>query len=366
MQPKLLVVDDNEMNRDMLSRRLQHYGYETEVACDGKAALERMVSMRPDMVLLDVLMPELDGYQTLERIRANEELKDIPVIMISALDEVDSAVRCIETGAEDYLCKPVNAVLLKTKVAAILEKIHLRRREKELHIEVEKQNRYLEQRVEEQVKEISATQISAIFALSKLAESRDPETGEHLERVREYCRVLCLHLRNNPKYNNVISDRFISNIFAASPLHDIGKVGIPDHVLLKPGGLNEEEWRCMKLHPMIGAATLRAVDQEHPGNQFIQIGIEIAECHHEKWDGSGYPHGLKGEAIPLSARIMALGDVYDALTSKRCYKEAFDHDRSVGIITGGSGKHFDPDIVAAFIERQLDFKHIRETLIDSE
>jgi len=224
----------------------------------------------------------------------------------------------------------------------------------------------LEGRVEQQVKEISSAQLAAIFAMSKLAESKDPETGEHLERMREYCRVLSQELARLPRYHDVITQAFQDNIYAASPLHDIGKVGVPDNILLKPGPLNDDEWVIMKSHPLIGGETLRAVDRQYPGSEFIRAGIDIAECHHEKWNGSGYPRGLSGEQIPLAARILALGDVYDALTSKRCYKDKFSHDKSRSIIVEQTGTHFDPDVVEAFLNREDEFLQIRDNFHDPD
>ncbi|RZI42746.1 response regulator [Herbaspirillum sp. HC18] len=354
----LLVVDDNENNRDMLSRRLIRLGYTVHTAEDGTAALEMMERAKYDLVLLDVMMPGLDGYDVLQRMKSDERLQDIPVIMISALQEIDSIVRCITLGAEDYLPKPFDPVLLKARVGACLEKkrlhdqtvIHLR--------QIEKYNTHLEEMVREQVRDISKAQLGAIFALSKLAESRDEDTGSHLERVREYCKILGEELRKREKYAQRIDQNYIDTLCAASPLHDIGKVGIPDHILLKNGKLTAEEFEIMKTHATIGAATLRAADREHPGNNFLQVGVEIAEGHHEKWDGSGYPHGLAGEAIPLTARIVALADVYDALRTRRCYKDAFSHQKSCGIIADSRGKHFDPDVVDCFFGREQDFQAV--------
>jgi len=363
---KILVVDDNEMNRDLLTRRLQRQGHEVLTAHDGLGALEVLNSRRVDLVLLDIMMPNLDGYQVLEKMKADEYLADLPVIMITAVDELDSAVKCIEMGADDYLTKPFNAILLGARISASLEKHHLRRQEQKQRQQIEDLNLFLTARVRQQVAEIASAQIGAIFAMSKLAESRDPETGEHLDRMREYCRLLAQELSKQPKYTGYIDKNYIENIYSASPLHDIGKVGVPDAILSKPGRLTEEEWVIMKTHPIIGAETLREVDKEHPGNAFIQTGIEIAASHHEKWDGSGYPYGLSGEEIPLSARILALGDVYDALTSKRCYKEAMPHSQAVDIIKEGEGKHFDPDVISAFLKINEEFVKIREYFQDSE
>lgn len=260
----VLVVDDNEMNRDMLTRRLDRQGYRVEVAVDGRDALERVQNGQFDLVLLDIMMPEINGYQVLERLKADPRLRHIPVIMISALEEMESVVRCIELGAEDYVLKPFNPVLLKARVGACLEKKRLHDQEVDYRKRIEQHNAQLEARVREQVQEISEAQLGAIFAMSKLAESRDPETGEHLERMREYCRILARQLATLPRYKAIIDAAFVENIFAASPLHDIGKVGIPDGVLLKPGKLTEREWVIMKTHPMIGAQTLLQVDRQHP------------------------------------------------------------------------------------------------------
>jgi putative two-component system response regulator len=362
----VLIVDDSEMNRDLLLRRLGKMDLELSQAGNGEEALKAMKKTSFDLVLLDIMMPVMDGYETLEHMQKNQDTQRIPVIMITALDDVDSAVRCIDMGAMDYITKPFNPTLLKSRVTACLERKRLSDEEENHRLETELSNEYLSEQVREKVREISKSQLAAIFAMSKLAESRDPETGEHLERMREYCKVLSEQLSRMPKYRPIIDREFVDNIYAASPLHDIGKVGVDDSVLLKPGKLNAEEWVQMKLHPVIGAETLREVDRQHPGNSFIKTGIAIAEGHHEKWDGSGYPYGLVGEKIPLVARVLALGDVYDALTSKRCYKEAFSHEKSVSIILEGDGNHFDPDIVLAFKETETEFQGIRDIFEDSE
>ena len=360
----VLVVDDNEMNRDMLTRRLTRDGYRIDIAENGRRALEKVAVGNYDLVLLDIMMPELDGYQVLAQMKSSPALRHIPVIMITALEEMESVVRCIEMGAEDYVCKPFNPTLLKARVGACLEKKRLHDQEENYRGKIEQQNALLENRVQQQVREISEAQLGAIFAMSKLAESRDPETGEHLERMREYCRILSVFLATTPRYLGVIDKRYIDNIYAASPLHDIGKVGIPDAVLLKPGKLTEVEWVIMRTHTFVGAQTLLQVNREYPGNDLIRTGMAIAGGHHEKWDGSGYPYGLKGEEIPLVARVLALGDVYDALTSKRCYKEAFTHDASREIIVTQSGSHFDPAVVDAFRATEDEFKKVREFYTD--
>jgi putative two-component system response regulator len=356
-QGTMLVVDDNEMNRDMLSRRLEKQGHIVATAENGCQAIE-MLRTRPfDLVLLDIMMPEMNGYEVLEKVKSDMALRQIPVIVISAVDQMESVVRCIELGAEDYLPKPFDPVLLRARVGASLERKRLYDLEENYRIQ-------LEDRVEEQVREISSAQQGVIFAMSKLAESRDPETGAHLERIQEYCRTLSKELSKLTRYASEIDKTFIENIHAASPLHDIGKVGIPDHILKKPGGLTEEEFAIMKTHTVIGVETLRAVDRQNPGNKFVCIGVEIAGSHHERWDGTGYPHGLAGEDIPLAGRIVALADVYDALTSKRCYKEALPHEESREIILAERGKHFDHDIVDCFLSAEKEFQTVRMELAD--
>jgi len=362
----ILVVDDNEMNRDLLLRRLGNAEFQLSSATDGEEALAKLRAHSFDLVLLDIMMPVLDGYETLKVIQGDAALRRVPVIMITALDDVDSAVRCIEMGAVDYVTKPFNPILLRARVDANLGRKRISDQEEHRREEIERNNVSLSKEVRAKVLEISQSQLAAIFAMSKLAESRDPETGEHLERMREYCKLLSEKLGRMPRFQLIIDTAFIDNIYAASPLHDIGKVGIDDSVLLKPGALSDEEWVIMRQHPVIGAETLREVDRQHPGNDFIHTGIEIAESHHEKWDGSGYPYGLSGERIPLVARILALGDVYDALTSRRCYKDAFSHEKSRNIIEEGFGSHFDPDVVLAFFEAEDDFKRVRQEYRDPE
>lgn len=363
-QSTILVVDDNEHNLDLLSRRLEREGHRILQAQDGYAALEQLRNSPVDLVLLDVMMPGLDGYQTLAAIKADPALQDIPVVMVTAVNEVDSAATCIEQGADDYLSKPFNPVLLNARVRACLERKHLRDGERQRQVLVERQNLLLGGRVDQQTRELSSAQLAAIFAMSKLAESRDPETGEHLDRMREYCLILARQLAQLPRYRDVITSSFQNNLYAASPLHDIGKVSIPDEILRKRGKLTVGEWEIMRTHSSTGGDTLREVDRQYPGNAFIKTGIDIAESHHERWDGSGYPHGLVGEQIPLVARILALADVYDALTSRRCYKEAFSHAQSRGIIVDQQGKHFDPDVVEAFLIRENDFVQIRRYFQD--
>ena len=366
LSPIILVVDDNEMNRDLLDRRLKQQHLRVAVAVNGKQAIDMIDQTSYDMVLLDIMMPGVNGYQVLEYMKGQKHLRHIPVIMISALDEMDSIIKCIELGADDYLTKPFNPVLLKARVNAGLDKKRWHDQEAGYRKELQYYNMTLEERVNTQVEQIAAAQLATIFAMSKLSESKDPDTGAHLERMREYCKVLAQQLSRHPRFQNIVDSEFITSIYAASPLHDIGKVGIPDNILMKPGKLTSDEWDIMKQHPVIGANTLRAVLQQYPLNPILKAGVDIAECHHERWDGNGYPHQLKGEDIPISARILALADVYDALTSQRCYKEAFDHEECQRLIIESKGSHFDPLIVDAYMEIEDEFIRIRAAFKDSE
>ena len=363
---RIMIVEDNDYNRDILKRRLDREGYSVIECINGREAIDALKTEKVDMILLDIMMPEMNGYEVLENLKKNDELMNIPVIVISALSEIDNAVKCIELGAEDHLPKPFSPTLLRARINSGLQKKLFYDREIQYKKLIEEHNKNLEERVQSQVRQISETQMAAIFAMSKLAESRDPETGEHLERMREYCKFIAEQMSKLDKYANTIDNAFVENIYAASPLHDIGKVGIPDSVLIKPGKLTEDEWVIMRTHPVIGADTLRAVDEQHPGNQFINVGVAIAEAHHEKWDGSGYPYAMKGEEIPLEARILALGDVYDALTSQRCYKKAFSREKTNTIIQESIGSHFDPDVGEIYVENEEEFAKIRAFYKDSE
>ncbi len=341
-QSKILIVDDSPEAIEVLSHALPR-NCKRQAALSGEKAIKLLESSEelPDLLLLDVMMPGMDGYEVCRQLKKDDRLKGIPVIYLSALTDTRDKVKAFEQGGVDYIEKPFELEEVRARVETHL-KLHF------LQKEIEGYNKNLELMVEEKVKEISESQIATIFALAKLAESRDEDTGDHLKRIQVFCRLTAEELSKHPKYKNRISADFIDNLHKASPLHDIGKVGIRDAILLKPGKLTPEEFEEMKRHTSIGADTLKVVYQKYPGNYFIKIGIEIAQSHHERWDGSGYPEGNCEDNIPLSARIMALADVYDALRSKRVYKEAYSHEKSCDIIMQGSGKHFDPLIVEAF------------------
>jgi putative two-component system response regulator len=356
-------VDDTPANLRLLSSILNEQGYKVRPVISGQMALTAAKTEPPDLILLDINMPDMNGYQVCESLKADEALAEIPVIFISALDDPQDKIKAFEKGGVDYITKPFQSSEVLSRVKTHLA---LRKTQRELETarnELLKINHNLEERVQTQVLQITSSHLATIFALAKLAEERDSDTGKHLERVSHLSRAMAEQLNKEVLYKDQITSDFINNLDNGSKLHDIGKVGIPDAILLKPGKLTKEEFETMKLHTTIGSNALREVDQNYPGNALIKMGIEIAECHHEKWDGSGYPHGLKGESIPLAARILALVDVYDALTSVRPYKPAYSHAESRDIIVAESGRHFDPNLVACFMDIESQFAVVRERFL---
>ena len=351
IQADILVVDDVPANLTLLAGMLKEKGHRVRPVPSGKLALKAVERQSPDLILLDITMPEMDGFEVCRILKQDVRFRDIPVIFISALSETLDKVKAFGVGAVDYVTKPFQFEEVEARV--------------ETHLKLRRYQIYLEELVAEQVAEISASQVATIFALSKLAESRDKDTGKHLERVQTYCRMLAEGLGREAPYNRIIAAAFIDNIFSASPLHDIGKVAIPDRILLKSDRLSSEERETMKTHALVGAATMEAVHDVYPKNAFIEMGICIARYHHERWDGCGYPDGLAGEEIPLSARIMAVADVYDALRSKRCYKNPFSHRQSREIIEKGSGTRFDPAVVEVFLSMEAEFERVGAEMGDS-
>ncbi len=346
---KILVIDDTPYIRELLWEIFSEHDYETLLAPNGLVGMQKAEMDPPDLILLDIDMPYMDGYEVCQIIKNNPLLKNIPVVFISAIVDTQKKVRAFESGGVDYITKPFN---FEEVLARIDTHLTLRRLQKE----IEQHNTHLEKLVQEKIKEISASQMSTILALAKLAESRDDDTGKHLERVQTYCRIFAKSLKENPNFTNVVDDKFIENIYHASPLHDIGKVGIPDEILLKPGRLSQHEYEVMKTHTLIGAQTLEAVRKKYPNNDFINMGIAIARSHHENWDGTGYPDGICGDDIPLEARIMSIVDAYEALRSKRPYKKAYSHTESIKIIIERSNTYYSPEIVNEFlkIEGEID------------
>lgn len=349
----ILVVDDMPENAAVLSRFLAPMGYKVEAVNDGETALVYVNKQPPDIILLDLAMPGMDGFEVCQRLKESPETRHIPIIIITGLTDREANIHAIEAGADDFLIKPFDRVLLEARIKNSLKT-------KILQDQLLEYQHELEERVQLRTQQLERTQQVAVFSLAKLAESRDTETGDHLDRIREYTREISLEVGRGDQYGPMVDNAFIQQIYQSSPLHDIGKVGIPDQILLKPGKLTVAEFDLMKTHTLIGGNTLQAADQEAGGNSFLSMGRDIAFYHHEKWDGSGYPYGLSEDAIPLAARIVALADVYDALATKRPYKEPMDHETSKKIIVEGRGKHFDPVVVDAFLAREARFFEIRD------
>ena len=352
-KPTILVVDDTPDNLDLMGDLLMN-DYKVKIANSGKKALEIVqTGQSPDLILLDIMMPEMDGYEVCSVLKSDEKTKNIPVIFLTAKTNSIDEQKGFEIGAVDYITKPISPVIVMARVKT--------------HLDLHNKNVYLEQLVDERTKEIAAIQDVTIHAMASLAETRDNETGNHIRRTQNYVKLLAQHLQFHPKFTHFLNmDGVIDTLFKSAPLHDIGKVGIPDAILLKPGRFEPSEFDIMKSHPELGQnAILQAENELGIDVPFLQYAKEIAYGHHEKWDGSGYPQGLSGEDIPISARLMAIADVYDALISRRVYKEGMPHAQAVDIILDGKGTHFDPDMIDAFILLHEAFNDIALTFADS-
>ena len=325
---KILIVDDELVSRKKMDKLVKNLGHETFVATDGIEGWDIWKNKRTRMVITDWIMPRMDGLDLCKKIREAEGSRYTYLIMVTVKNEVQDLVVGMDAGADDFITKPFK----KDELA-----VRIRAGERILGFE---------------------TRDIVIFSMAKLAESRDPETGNHLERIRFYSKVLAETIAKSDDSPQEIDNLFTDNIFLTSPLHDIGKIGIPDHVLLKPGRFDDREFEIMKDHSLIGFETLNDALKRYPKAEYLQMSAEIARSHHEKFDGTGYPDGLKGKDIPLSARIVALSDVYDALVNKRAYKDAYSHDVARAIIIKDNGTHFDPMVVDAFLSCEEKFVEI--------
>ncbi len=342
-QATILIVDDTPENLSVLGELLQP-AYRVRAANSGRRALQIARSVpAPDLILLDIMMPDMDGYAVLAELRSAPNTRDIPVIFVTAMDSTEDEERGLDYGAVDYIAKPLRPSVVLARVRTQIEL-------KDAHDLLKNQNTYLEAEVAHRMEENLLIQEVSIHALARLAETRDPETGNHLRRTQEYVRTLANGLRDHPRFSDFLTDQTIELLAKSAPLHDIGKVGIPDYILLKPGKLTPGEFDIMKSHARLGSEAIEQAERDATKPvAFLALAKEIALSHHEKWDGSGYPQGLAGDAIPISARLMALADVFDALICRRVYKPPMPFDVARDIIAAEPGKHFDPDIVAAFL-----------------
>ncbi|HEX5803743.1 MAG TPA: two-component system response regulator [Azospira sp.] len=359
-QTTILIVDDTPENLTVLSEVLQPT-WRVRAANSGRRALQIAGGQpRPDLILLDVMMPELDGYAVLAQLKENPETAEIPVIFVTAMDATEDEEHGLDAGAVDYITKPVRPAIVRARVRTHLELM----RAKAL---LRDENHYLEAEVARRMRQNQIIQEVSIHALARLAETRDPETGNHLRRTQGYVRTLAEALKDQPRFSGYLQPKTIELLVRSAPLHDIGKVGIPDHILLKPGKLTPEEWNVMQTHARLGSDAIERAEQDiDEPVEFLAIAKEIAHYHHEKWNGRGYPDGLAGDDIPVSARLMALADVFDALTCRRVYKPPMPIAEARAIIEKERGEHFDPEVVDAFIRCFDTFAGIAQRYADDD
>jgi putative two-component system response regulator len=359
-KPVILVVDDTPDNLSLMAGLLKDL-YKVKVANHGEKALSIVRGdSPPDLILLDIMMPGLSGYEVCKILKDDPATRDIPVIFLTAMIGTEDEKKGLELGAADFITKPVNPPIVLARVATQLQN-------KAAADFLKDQNAYLETEVTRRGRELAAIQDVTILAMASLAETRDNDTGNHIRRTQHYLKILAEHLKDHPRFRLFLDERTIDLLFKSAPLHDIGKVGIPDRILLKPGRFEPHEMEIMKTHCALGRDAIQhAEDQLGLEVEFLKYAKEIAYGHQEKWDGSGYPQGLAGDAIPISARLMAVADVYDALISRRVYKEGMPHAKAVGIIAEGRGSHFDPDIVDAFLQLAQQFHAVAQRYADSD
>jgi putative two-component system response regulator len=356
----VLVVDDTPDNLLLMKNLLQDH-YRVKVASTGEQALRIAASdSPPDMILLDIMMPVMDGYQVCLELKKSQKTVGIPVIFLTSRSDVEDEEKGLELGAVDYITKPICPSIVLARV-----KSHLAL--KVMDDFLRDQNHFLELEVAKRLLEVTAVQDVTILAMASLAETRDSDTGNHIRRTQFYVKALAEKLRDHPRFSAFLTNANIQAIFKSAPLHDIGKVGIPDAILLKPGRLEPHEFEIMKTHTTLGYnAILNAESALGTPVKFLSFAMSIALSHQEKWDGSGYPQGLAGDAIPIAARLMAVADVYDALICRRIYKDPMSHEGAVKIMLDGRGTHFDADMLDAFMEIQAEFIAIAQRFTDSD
>ncbi|MBF0282629.1 MAG: response regulator [Zetaproteobacteria bacterium] len=351
---KILVVEDSPVQAEMIRRMLINFGHRVIVAIDGEQAVNLARAEMPDLILLDIILPIMNGYAVIDQLQLSKITREIPVIFLTSMDTQEDEEKGLQHGAVDYVTKPVKPDILRARVQTHLE-LH------EAHKHLEDENHFLEAEVDKRMKENELVQNVTIRALARLAEIRDNETGPHILRTSIYVKTLAQILRDSPKFKHQLNDHSIHVLAKSAPLHDIGKVGIPDAILRKPGRLTPLEWTIMRTHAQLGAHAIEQAEEDTETSlDFLTCSKEIAHWHHEKWDGSGYPDGLKWDEIPLSAQLMAVADVFDALISKRVYKPGFSYDETRSIMAAGAGGHFNPIIIQAFLDHYDQFVTIAE------
>ncbi|MBC6696082.1 response regulator [Terrisporobacter mayombei] len=336
----IVIVEDDVSNLKFLEKILKPY-YKLNLLISGAQALRFLEKNIPDLILLDINMPDMDGYETLSRIKKDNKLDNIPVILISELDNINDDFRGFELGAVDVVSKHIPQLIINRV---------------KLHLEITEYKNDLEEKVREKTELIEHLQDVMMLAIAELVECRDENTGGHIKHTANYMKILLDEIVKSGLYSDILTSDYVRDIIRSAPLHDVGKIGINDATLLKAGRLDDAEFEYMKNHAELGGQTIQRMINETNVESFLYIAKDMAHYHHEKWDGSGYPRGLKGGEIPISARIMAIVDVYDALTTKRPYKEALSHEKALEIILEGKGKSFDPKIIEIFEKIHHKFK----------
>ncbi len=350
-KPLIFIVDDVPENIQIAISHLKELDCDFAYATSGEQALERIGATRPQLILMDVMMPGMSGFQAVEELAKNEATCSIPVIFLTARAESEDVVRGFKLGGVDYVTKPFKGVELRSRVRN--------------HLELHAYRSNLERLVDERSREAELLKDVIIEAMGELAEYRDPETGSHIHRTRAYVQLLAETVVGLGRYRETLTREYITLLWKSAPLHDIGKVAIRDSILLKPGKLTPEEFDEMKKHTLFGEEVIANLEQmAGQPTSFLSCAKDIAGSHHEKYDGSGYPRGLAGETIPLAGRIMAVADVYDALISKRVYKNSMSHEEAMTIMVDGRGSHFDPILIDAFLEVEPHFRQIAANNLD--
>jgi len=360
IRPVILVVDDTPDNLLLMANLLKD-SYTVKAANNGEKALRiARDAPPPDLILLDIMMPGMTGHEVAQALQGDPATRDIPIIFLTAMASSEDETHGLELGAADYITKPISPPV-------VLARVRTQLKVKDAADFLRDKNEYLEQEVQRRTRELGAIQDVTIHAMASLAETRDNETGNHIRRTQHYVKLLAEHLREHPRFRAFLHPDTIKLLFKSAPLHDIGKIGIPDRILLKPGRFEPEEFEIMKTHTTLGRDAIAHAEQQLGMDvDFLRLAKEIAYSHQEKWDGSGYPEGLAGDAIPISARLMAVADVYDALISRRVYKEGMPHEKAVQIIAEGRGSHFDPDVCDAFLANLPAFQQIAARYADSD
>lgn len=359
VKPTVLVIDDSVANLSLVGGLLREH-YMVKVAKDGVKGIQLTKNEMPDLVLLDIMMPGLDGYDVCRLLKSDAATHHIPIIFLTSQISEEDEQKGLNLGAVDYITRPINPKVLVSRIRAHLADAQASRT-------VRVNNEYLEFEVGKRARQVTAMQDLTILAMASLSETRDVDTGNHLRRTQGYVRALATQLRHRRAFPDFLTDEVVDILYRCAPLHDIGKVAIPDRILLKPGKYEPEEYEIMKRHPALGRAALEKAQRLAGGsNDFLDIAKDVIYAHHERWDGTGYPEGLAGEAIPIGARLMAVADVYDALISRRVYKEGMSHEKAAALIVKERGTHFDPLVVDAFLDLEFEFRAIAHRYADSD